>query len=134
MRRTMAFAAAVAVCICALICGCTPKVDKSPDQYEGIRWISYDYSFCIQPENNCEGYYRFGDKKYNIRVTFDSFRLTAADTDNSDRELFSGDWMYEKNEDGIETLYIYNIDFNKEDYEEFKTNYAEFVTLKQELL
>lgn len=131
MKKTGALALAVIMLIGAVMCGCSPRYEKSPDRYEGIRWITYDYSFCINPADDCAGYYKFNDKKYNIKVTFESSRLTAVDTDNGDAELFNGDWMYE-GEDENERLYIYNISFNKEDYEEFENNFAEFASLKQE--
>lgn len=132
MKKSVAVALAAILLIAALLCGCSPRVDKTPAEFEDIRWISYDYSFCIKPAEDCAGYYRFNDTKYNIKVSFESSRLKAVDTDNSDKELFSADWLYETNDSGNQTLYIYNIAFNTADYEAFKTNYAEFVTLKQE--
>ena len=134
MKKIIALLLALSLCAGILLCGCTPKAEKTPDKYEKIRWISYDYSFCINPSDDCKGYYKFGDKKYNIQVTFESTRVTAVDTDNSGKELFNGDWMYEKNDDGEDTLFIHNISFNTKDYSDLKTNYAEFVTLRQEKL
>lgn len=132
MKKTIAVFVAALICLSAVLCGCSPQYDKSPDQYNDIRWITYDYSFCINPKDGCKGYYNFKDKKYNIKVTFDSSRLTAVDTDNSNTELFNADWSYETNDAGKQTLYVYNISFNKKDYEEFENNLAEYVTLKQE--
>ena len=132
MKKSIAMALAVILCLSVVLCGCAKKFDKSPDQFEGIRWITYDYSFCINPADDCKGYYKFGDTKYNIQVKFESSRFTEVDTDKSEAELFNGDWTYEKDNSGKEQLYLYNIKFNKDDYEAFEKNYAEFVTLKQE--
>lgn len=132
MRKTVAIALVLILCLSAVFCGCAPRYDTSPDKVEGIRWITYDYSFCINPADDCKGYYKFGDTKYNIQVKFESSRFTAVDTDKSDTELFNGDWTYEKDNSGKEQLYLYNIRFNKDDYEELEKDYAEFVTLKQE--
>ena len=134
MKKTVAFALAVILCIGVFLGGCAPRVDKTPDQYKDIRWISYDYSFCIKPAESCTGYYKYNDKKYNIIVTFENSRLTAADRDNGNAELFSAEWMYEKDSNGAELLYIYDITFNKKDYPELENNFAEYVNLKQEKL
>ena len=132
MKKSVALILAFLLCVGAFLGGCTPKADTMPNEFEGIRWISYDYSFCINPADDCNGFYRFNDKTYHIKVTFDGAHLSAADTDNQNTELFYADWMYEKNDNGKETLYVHNINFNTAAYEELKTNYAEFVTLKQE--
>lgn len=132
MKKSIAMALAVILCLSVVLCGCAKKFDKSPDQFEGIRWITYDYSFCINPADDCKGFYKFGDTKYNIQVKFESSRFAAVDTDKGDTELFNGDWTYEKDNSGKEQLYLYNIRFNKDNYEAFEKNYAEFVTLKQE--
>ena len=58
--------------------------------------------------------------------------LTAADIDNKNAELFTADWMYDKNDAGSEILYVYNIMFNKKDYKEFENNFAEHASLKKE--
>ena len=92
-------------------------------------WYFAGYGY---PADDCTGYYKYGDKKYNIRADFETNWLTVVDTGNGDTELFTGDWMYEKDTNGKDQLYIYNIRFNKDDYEELENNYAEFVTLKQE--
>lgn len=134
MKRMVALAIALLLCISALFSGCAPSYSQTPDQYKEIRWIAYDYSFCINPADDCTGYYTFNDQKYNIKVSFESSRLTAVDTGNNDAELFTADWLYEKNDNDTELLYIYNMSFNTKDYEDFKTNYAEFITLKQEKL
>lgn len=134
MKKTVALALAVILCVGAVLCGCAPRYDKSPNQYEGIRWISYDYSFSFTPDDDCKGYYKYGDTKYNIQLTFESARFTAVDVDKGDTELFHGEWNYEKNVNGDDNLYLYNISFNKDDYEEFESNFAEFVSLKQESL
>lgn len=132
MKKTVVFALAVILCIGAVFGGCMPNNGKTPDKYTDIRWITYDYSFCIKPADDCSGFYKFNDKKYNIKVTFDSSVLTAVDTDKDNTELFSGEWTYQTNDSGNETLYIYNIKFNKKDYKEFESNFAEIATLKQE--
>ena len=132
MKKSIAMALAVILCLSVVLCGCAKKFDKSPNQFEGIRWITYDYSFSINPVDDCKGFYKFDDTKYNIQVKFESSRFTAVDTDKSEAELFNGDWTYEKDSSGKEQLYLYNIKFNKDDYEAFEKNYAEFVTLKQE--
>ena len=131
IKKTVALTLVLILCLSAVLCGCAPRYDTSPDKFEGIRWIAYDYSFCIDPADECRGYYKFGDTKYNIQVSFKSSWLQTIDTDTG-KELFNGDWLFEKNDDGQERLYIYNIRFNTNDYEALKTNYAEFVTLKQE--
>ena len=123
---------AVVLSVCSVLCGCSPQFDKSPAEYEGIRWISYDYSFCFDPADDCKGYYRFDETVYNIKVDFDSSRLTVFDVDNANTELFTGDWTYETSPSGSENLFVHSIVFNKKDYEAFRTNYAEFVSLKQE--
>lgn len=133
MKKTVALALAVILCIGVVLYGCSPTYSKSPDEYEGIRWIAYDYSFSINPADECKGFYKYGDTKYNIQVTFESSRFTAVDTDKN-TELFYGDWTYEDNVNGDDNLYLYNITFNKDEYEELETNYAEFVTLKQETI
>lgn len=133
MKKSIISALALVLCACVLFSGCAPIYSKAPDEYTDIRWISYDYNFCINPEDDCNGYYTFNGNKYDIHVKFESSHLTATDTAN-DKELFNADWTYEKNDSGDTLLYIYNISFNKKDYEDFKTNYAEFVNLKQEKL
>ena len=134
MKKSIALAIALILCLSAVMCGCTPRYDTSPDMVEGIRWITYDYSFCIKPAEDCTGFYKYNDKKYDIKVTFEGSRLTAVDTGNSNKELFNADWIYENSDTGKQLLYIYNIKFNKDDYEEFKSNFAEYVNLKQEKL
>ena len=130
-KRIVALAVALILCLSAVMCGCAPRYETRPDEVEGIRWITYDYSFCINPADDCKGYYKLGDKKYNIQAEFEDNWLTVTDTD-SGKEFFTGDWMYEKNDNGNEELYIYNIRFNKDDFDELENHFAEFVTLKQE--
>lgn len=134
MKKVIALAMAAVICVGVLLSGCTPMYDKSPDQYSKIRWITYDYSFKILPSDGCKGTYKFNDKTYNIKAEFESSRVKVVDTDNKNTELFNGDWTYEKNSDGAEQLYIYNISFNTKAYKELDTDYAEHVTLKQEML
>ena len=134
MKRIIALAIAAVLCIGVVFAGCAPSFSKSPNEYDDIRWISYDYSFCIRPAEDCTGFYKYNDKKYDIKVSFEGSRLTAVDTGNSNKELFNADWIYENSDTGKQLLYIYNIKFNKDDYEEFKSNFAEYVNLKQEKL
>ena len=121
IKKSIALAVALILCLSAVMCGCTPRYDTRPDKVEGVRWITYDYSFCINPADDCKGYYKIGDKKYNIQAKFESNWLTVTDTDTD-----------KKNDNGNEELYIYSIKFNKDDYEELENYLAEYVTLKQE--
>ena len=134
MKRLTALALAILVCLGALFAGCTPIAGSSPDQNKEVRWITYDYSFCINPADDCKGYYTFNDVRYNIQVKFEGSRLTAVDLDNNNTELFAAEWMYEKSDSGSDMLYICNIDFNKEAYPDFESNLAEYTMLKQEKL
>ncbi len=127
MKKTVSIAVTALVFVCVILSGCTGTYDKSPDQIKKARWVTPDYSFIINPTDDCKGSYKFGDTKYNIKVEFKNSNLTVFDTDNKNTELFSADWMYEDKD-----LYIYNISFNTKDYKDFKTNYSEFVTLKKE--
>lgn len=131
MKKSIALAVVLILCLSAVMCGCAPRYDTRPDKVEDARWITYDYSFCIDPTDDCKGYYKIGDKKYNIQAKFEDNWLTVTDTD-TDKELFNADWMYEKNDNGNEELYIYNIKFNKDDYEELENHLAEYVNLKKE--
>ena len=45
MKKSIALAIALILCLSAVLCGCTPRYDTSPDMVEGVRWITYDYSF-----------------------------------------------------------------------------------------
>lgn len=127
MKRTVVIAIAALMCVCFVLSGCTGTYEKSPDQYKKVRWITPDYSFSIYPDNDCKGIYKFNGKKYNIKVKFQSGVAYVYDTDNNNKELFNGDWMYDKG-----YLHIYGIMFNKKDYKDFKTNYAEYVDLQKE--
>ncbi|MCH5303383.1 MAG: hypothetical protein J1E41_00845 [Ruminococcus sp.] len=127
MKKTACMVIAVIMLVCIVFSGCTGSYDKSPDQYDKIRWAAPDYSFIINPTDDCKGTYKFDDTKYNIKVEFDTVTLTAYDTDKKDTVLFKADWMYEDDD-----LYIYNIVFNTTEYKNFEDNFAEFVTLKQE--
>lgn len=112
-----------------LLGGCAPAYDKSPDKYEGIKWVTNDYSFRFNPSDDCKGDYNYQGTKYNIRVEFDGSHVSVKDADK-DKELFYGDWMYED-----EThLYIHGIKYNTDDYKELKSDYSEFYTLHQEKL
>ena len=127
MKKTVSMAVTALIFVCLILSGCTGTYDKSPDQIKKARWATPDYSFIINPTDDCKGTYKFDGKKYNIKVEFKNSNLTAFDTDNKNTELFNADWMYEDKD-----LYIYNISFNTKEYKNFKTNYSEFVTLKKE--
>lgn len=127
MKKLVCIALAVLFTLSLMLVGCTPSNGKSPADYKGVKWVTPDYSFRFDPENECKGNYNFNDKKYNIQVKFDGTKIYVNDTDSS-KELFNGEWMYE---DG-EALYIHSIFFNTSDYEEFKNNYNEFYRLHQE--
>lgn len=127
MKKLIAIA--LAVVIAAAFVGCTGTYDKSPDEYSKIRWITPDYSFCIKPDDDCKGFYKFNEKKYNIKAQFSGSNVSILDTD-SKKELFNAQWSYEDND----KLYIYNILFNTKDYKELDENYAEFVRLNKEKL
>jgi hypothetical protein len=114
----------------AMFTGCSPSYNKTPDKYKNMRWIAPDYSFMINPTDNCKGYYKYNDKKYNIRAIFENTYISIVDTDNKDTEMFFANWSYDKDEH----LYIYNISFRADNYKELKDNFAEFVTLNQEAL
>lgn len=127
MKRVICISVAVIIALSALMVGCSPTYDKSPDQYSKVRWYTPDYSFRFTTSDDCKGTYKFGDKKYNVKVEFDGSWVTVTDIDKN-KELFNGDWTYEENE----RLYIYNINFNTKDYKELEDNYAEHVTLNKE--
>lgn len=130
MKKLICVALAVLVCACAALAGCTPSYGKSPAEYKKIRWSAPDYSFIINPADDCKGSYTFDGKKYKIRAEFDHDMMTAYDTEKNDAELFNAQWKYEDDE----KLFIYGIIFNTADYKEFKDNYSEFVRLNQEKL
>lgn len=132
MKKTIAIVLAVVLCAGMLLAGCAPRYETAPNEQKDVRWISYDYSFCINPADDGKGYYTFNDKRYNIQVSFDGAMMKAVDTDNSNTELFSGDWMYETTDGKNELLYLYNLSFNKKDYPEMENNFSEFVNLKKE--
>jgi hypothetical protein len=127
MKRILCVSIAILIVVSLLCAGCTPIYDKSPDQYGKVRWYVPDYSFRFTTSDNCKGTYKFGDTKYNIQVKFDGAFVTVTDTDKN-KEIFNGDWTYEKEE----RLYIYNISYNTKDYKEFEKNFAEFYTLNKE--
>ena len=128
MKRPVYIAAAVLLCMTVLLTACTGKYDKKPDEYTKIRWAAPDYSFTIYPDKDCTGVYKFDGKTYNIKAEFEgASTVFIRDTDNKDTRLFVADWMYDD-----DNLYIYNIQFNTDDYKAFKENYAEYVTLTKE--
>ncbi len=128
MKRIALIAAAVMLCMTVLMTSCTGTYDKKPDEYTKIRWAAPDYSFTIYPDKDCTGVYKFDGKTYNIRAEFEGVSTVfVRDTGNKDTRLFVADWMYDDGD-----LYIYNIQFNTDDYKAFKENYAEYVTLGKE--
>ena len=129
MKKIICVSLAFVIILSVMMTGCAPSYDKSPDQYTGIRWITPDYSFMINPKDSCKGFYKYNETKYNIKAEFQSTRMTVTHTDKN-KELFFADWTYEEGEH----LYVYNITFNSKDYKEFERNYAEFVRLNQEKL
>ena len=129
MKRIICVSLALVMLAGLLLSGCAPAYDKSPDKFEGVKWVTPDYSFRFNPSDDCKGNYTYNETKYMIQVKFDGSRFTVTDT-GANKELFNGDWLYE---DG-EHLYVYNIAYNTADYEEFKTNYSEFYRLNQEKL
>lgn len=110
-----------------MLVGCTPSSSKSPADFKDAKWVTSDYSFRFDPNNDCKGNYNYNDQKYNIQVKFSGNKIAVNDTD-SDKELFNGEWMFE---DG-DYLYIHSIMYNTSDYEDFKTNYSEFYRLHKE--
>ena len=113
-----------------MLVGCTPSSGKSPAEYEGVKWVTSDYSFRFNPEDECKGNYNYNDVKYNIKVEFSGTKISVKDTGNDDKELFNGEWMYE---DG-DYLYIHSINYNTSDYEAFEKNFHAFYRLHQEKL
>lgn len=129
MKRILYAALAAVLLLSVILCGCAPPVDKTPDKYTDIKWVTPDYSFRFNPDDDCKGNFNFGDTKYNIQVKFEKSHVTVTDIDK-DQKLFEGEWMYE---DGNH-LYIHSVKYNTEDYEEMKKNYSEFFRLHQESL
>lgn len=126
MKKILAIAVCVLTCLSAFLTGCAPNNNKSPDQNKKIRWETPDYSFIINPADDCKGVYRFNGVKYNIKANFDGDDLSVVDTSKSNTELFYAKWTYDGDD-----LYIYDITFNKEKYKDFKENYSEYVKLQK---
>ena len=129
MKKVICAAAAVLLTLCVVLGGCAPAYDKAPNEYEGVKWVTPDYSFRFNPSDDCKGNYNYKDTKYNIMVEFENSRFTVTDTDK-DQELFYGDWKYE---DG-DYRFMYNIVYNTADYEDFESNFSEFYRLNQEAI
>ena len=129
MKKLICIALAMMFALSLMLVGCTPASKKSPAEYEGVKWVTPDYSFRFNPEDECKGNYNYNDKKYNIKVEFSGTKISVKDTD-TDKELFDGEWMYE---DG-DYLYIHSIKFNTSDYEEFEKSFHAFYRLHQEKL
>lgn len=129
MKKLICAALAVALLLGVALCGCAPIVGKSPDKYEGVRWVTPDYALRFTPDDDCKGSFTYNGTKYLIQMKFDGARFTAKDID-ADKELFSGEWTYE---DG-DHLYLHSISYNKKDYEALEGNFAEFYRLHQEKL
>lgn len=129
MKRLICLVLAALFIAGTVLAGCAPKFDKTPAEYEDIKWVTPDYSFRFNPSDDCKGNYNFKDKKYNIKVEFENSRFSVKDLDN-DKELFYGDWSYEDKD----YLFMSNIVFNKDDYEDFESNLNAFYRLNQEAL
>lgn len=129
MKKFACAALALITLLALILGGCAPAYDKSPAEYEGVRWVTPDYSFRFNPSDECRGNFTVNGTKYNIQVEFDGSSLSVIDTDK-DKELFYGDWQYE---DG-DYLFVHTIVYNTEEYEELKNYYAEFFRLNQEKL
>ena len=127
MKRLCCFIVTIALLAGAVLGGCAPAFDKSPDKYSGIKWVTPDYSFRFNPSDDCKGNYNFNGTKYNIQVKFDGSHVSVTDADKN-KELFYGDWLYEDDKH----LYIHSITVNTDDFEELKENYSEFYRLNQE--
>ena len=129
MKRILSAALAAVILLSLVLCGCAPAFDKTPAEYENVKWVTPDYSFRFNTADDCKGNFNYKDVKYNIQVKFDGSHVSVMDADKN-KELFNGEWMYE---DG-DHLYIHTVMYNTADYEEFKTNYSEFYRLNQEKL
>ena len=129
MKRILGLTLALVFLAILALGGCAPRADQSPDTYTDIRWVTPDYSFRFNPEDDCKGNYTFNGAKFDVKVKFDGAHVTVTDT-AADKELFSGEWMYE---DGNH-LYIHSLHYNTDDYEELKKNYSGFYRLHQEAL
>lgn len=127
MKRIICITIAFLLVLGTVLAGCAPRYDKTPAEYEGVKWVTPDYSFRFNPTDDCKGNYTYNGTKYNIRVEFANSMFTVTDTDK-DQELFNGDWAYE---DG-DHLFVYNISYNTDDYEELENDYSEFYRLNQE--
>ncbi len=109
-----------------MLAGCSAPYDKAPNEYSKIRWETQDYSFYFTPDNDCRGIYKYGDKTYNVQVSFDGGRVSVLDVDG-ENEMFFGVWSYEENE----RLCISGIEFNTKDYKEFEDNLSGIIRLKK---
>ena len=127
MKKLVCAAFAVVFLLSIAMCGCTPVPSKTPDKYEGVKWVTPDYSLRFNPDDDYKGNYTYNNVKYNIQVEFDGSRVTATDIDK-DQKLFDGDWMFEEGEH----LYIHGVKYNTSDYEELKGDFQEFFRLHKE--
>ena len=129
MKRLICLTFAFLLVLGTVLAGCAQKYDKTPAEFENIKWVTPDYSFRFNPSDDCKGNYNYKDTKYNIKVEFESSRFSVKDLDK-DKELFYGDWSYEDKD----YLFMSNIVFNKDDYEDFESNLNAFYRLNQEAL
>lgn len=129
MKRLLCIALAAVIIVGTMLAGCTPLYDKRPDDYSGIRWITPDYSFRIEPENDCKGKYYYNDKGYEIQAEFATNMVRVICTSDGNKQLFTANWMYED-----DNLYIYDISYNTADFKELEDNHNEFYTLRPEEL
>lgn len=129
MKKLICLLIAFLLVIGTVLCGCSPAFDKTPAEYEDVKWVTPDYSFRFNTADDCKGNYNFSDKKYSIQVEFDNTRIIVNDIDKGE-ELFSGLWSYEDKD----YLFVYDIQYNTSEYEEFENNYSEFYRLHQEKL
>lgn len=86
MKKLVCAAFAVVFLLSIAMCGCTPVPSKTPDKYEGVKWVTPDYSLRFNPDDDCKGNYTYNNVKYNIQVEFDGSRVTATDIDKEDRK------------------------------------------------
>ena len=128
MKKLICVLVCALIGISAMLSGCTGSYDKTPAEFNKITWTTPDYSLRFTPDDDCKGIYSFDGEKYEIRIEFDSTRVTAYDSKDEDKVFFWADWMYEEGD----YLFIYNIRFNTADYKALEDNYYEFLRLHQE--
>ena len=128
MKKLICALVCAAVALSMMLSSCTGTYEKSPAEFNKITWIAPDYSLRFTPDDDCKGKYTFDGESYEIRLVFDSTRVTAYDAADEEKIFFYADWKYE---DG-DYLYLYNIDFNTDEYEPLADNFVEFLRLHQQ--